>query len=157
MWGFSFFPWGGSSPSLPPKHPSLLSPLVKAFIWKEHLLEELERGRQAKWLLAWVEESPSDLYLALDLPSFNFNFFNYMFELTTILGLPIFSSISCGVKILARFEYPTKLKCATKIPSWSNSFIARAKPKWHNLNSLATYYMWEEFQLWYYQQKMEIG
>ena len=113
------------------------------FLWEECLLEELGRRGRADWLPTWEEESPSSLCLVLALLSFNF--LDCTFELTMVLGLPRFSSISYGGKIPSRLKYLINFRWPTKMPLGSNPFTVETKPNSHNSNSFATSFIWVEF------------
>ena len=92
-WDFSVLPWGGSSPSPPPEHPSLLCPTTLIFLWEALLLEELWQESWFVWEASQEGDSPSGIYWVLGLLCFNF----FTFVLIIVSGLLSLSTY-CGIK-----------------------------------------------------------
>ena len=121
----------------------LLSLAVVVFLWDTHLLEELMRTWRFDYEPTWEDDSP--LGLCFVLVFLCFNFLDCTLVLITVSRIPLFPSVSCGVKITMRFEYPTKFKWARKAPLGSKSLTSRTWMNSHSSKYLATSFKWVTF------------
>ena len=98
----------------------------------------------------WFDREPSlegysPLGLCLIFGLLCFNFLNFTLVLKTFLQIIGFPTTSCGLKISARLEYPTKIKWVMEIPSGLKSLIAGACINSQSSNSLSTSFKWVTF------------